>query len=213
MMKSNTPLVDALSHLDDYNTSHVNASKSLKSCIWNISKARRRKGGHGVGFSYTATDIREHLRTQAFVQCHQDREPCLSEEDSSNDKQTTVQSQECFDLRFKSTASSKKREESNTSTPVKETGLRQRRGKVSNKDSVVNQWSEENFVDEEEKKMESINPIELFGALPPKELKLAQTQAKEALRLYIEAANSVVKILGLTNDEPGSSTIVKKSID
>jgi hypothetical protein len=46
--------------------------------------------------------------------------------------------------------------------------------------------------------------------LPPKELKLAQTQAKEALQMYIEAANRAVEILRITTDGPGRSTINKE---
>jgi hypothetical protein len=160
-MKHNTPLVDALSHLKDYNTLHQNASKTLKSCIWNISKARRLKGGHGVGFSYTATDVREHLRAHAFVHCRQDVEPCLADEDSPENKKV-IPNHECFNLHFGSISSMKKSEESNTpslSTGGKETGLRQRRGKSSKKDDAISQWSEENLADEEEKKIDSINPI------------------------------------------------------
>jgi hypothetical protein len=160
-MKTNTPRVDALSHLDDYNTLHQNASKCLKSCIWNISKARRLKGGHGVGYAYTATDVREHLRTQAFVQCHQELEPCLVEEELSSEDKHAGPIHECFKLHFGS-MSSKNSEESNTpalSTERKDTGLRQRRGKDPKKETASNQWSEENLVDKEEKKIDSINPI------------------------------------------------------
>ena len=41
--------------------------------------------------------------------------------------------------------------------------------------------------------------LELFGALPPKELKAAQNEAKEALQMYIRAANSALEILRLTS--------------
>jgi hypothetical protein len=43
--------------------------------------------------------------------------------------------------------------------------------------------------------------LELFDALPPKELKLAQAQAKETLKMYIEAANSALEILRLLNQD------------
>jgi len=39
--------------------------------------------------------------------------------------------------------------------------------------------------------------LALFGALPPRELKLAQKKAKETLQSYVEAANQALEILRL----------------
>ncbi len=40
-------------------------------------------------------------------------------------------------------------------------------------------------------------PLELFGGLPPKELKIAQKKAKESLEHYVAAANKVREILSI----------------
>jgi hypothetical protein len=42
------------------------------------------------------------------------------------------------------------------------------------------------------------NPIELFGALPSRDLRQAQSNANDALQAYIDAANFAVSILTLT---------------
>jgi len=41
---------------------------------------------------------------------------------------------------------------------------------------------------------------ELFGALPPRELKLAQKNAKEMLQMYVNAANNAVEILRIMEE-------------
>ena len=43
---------------------------------------------------------------------------------------------------------------------------------------------------------------ELFGALPPKELKAAQRKAKETLENYVKAANKVQEILRIMESSP-----------
>jgi hypothetical protein len=41
---------------------------------------------------------------------------------------------------------------------------------------------------------------ELFGALPPRELKLAQKNAKEMLQMYVNAANNAVEMLRIMEE-------------
>ena len=45
----------------------------------------------------------------------------------------------------------------------------------------------------------SLSSAELFGALPPRELKTAQKHAKEMLEYYITTANKAEEILRLIN--------------
>jgi len=154
-MPSNTPLVDVLSLLDLYSTSHTKASSSLKSTIWNISKARRQKGGLGVGFSISAFDVREELRAHATLECS--HEPVLADEDSSEKECSGDSADDSFVLNFGCIP--KESEKSNAAIKsLNETGLRQRKGKEE-KSSSTNTWTEETHEDEMEEKLRKQDPI------------------------------------------------------
>ena len=154
-MPSNTPLVDVLSLLDLYSTSHTKASSSLKSTIWNISKARRQKGGLGVGFSISAFDVREELRAHATLECS--HEPILADEDSSEKECSGDSADDSFVLNFGCIP--KESEKSNAAIKsLNETGLRQRKGKEE-KSSSTNTWTEETHEDEMEEKLRKQDPI------------------------------------------------------
>jgi hypothetical protein len=195
-MERQPAFVDVLSHLHDYYSSHESASKSLKSSIWNISKARRLKGGLGIGFSYTATNVRDNLRAHAFVTCN--KEPGLASEEENDDenedrlkglndnnddddddgqeepltfiqeKNDVNQSFDYFKLRFGNISYHNSQSgRINSTDPVSTlssatpctTGLRRRKGKDSNQDPKVDQWSEEIPQEDEEKKRNDVTPI------------------------------------------------------
>ena len=66
------------------------------------------------------------------------------------------------------------------------------------KDDAKTKWTEEepeiDLLDEEGRLL-AADPLLLFGGgLPPRELIVAQSQAKEALAMYVEAANLVAAI-------------------
>uniref|UniRef100_A0A7S3V7H9 Vacuolar ATPase assembly protein VMA22 n=1 Tax=Chaetoceros debilis TaxID=122233 RepID=A0A7S3V7H9_9STRA len=192
-MKSETPNLDVLTLLDDYISAHRDASSNLKSTIWNISKARRQKGGLGVGFSYSALDIREELRADVKLQCRKVSEPELVEE-SNHEKKPFV-------LDFRGVVVTNKDEDvvESQNIAICNTGLRRRKGKDSEK-GEDKKWSTDSLDEVEQHKSLNIDPIELFGAFPPKELKLAQKKAKDAMKSYIEAANAAAVILKLIEE-------------
>lgn len=192
-MKSETPNLDVLTLLDEYISAHEDASSNLKSTFWNISKARRQKGGLGVGFSYSALDVREELKADAKLQCREVLEPELVDE-SNPDKKTFV-------LHFGGVVGMNKDEGlvESQNKEVSDTGLRRRKGKDPEKNKYK-KWSTDILNEDEQKKSLMIDPIELFGAFPPKELKLAQKNAKDSLKSYIEAANAARTILKLIEE-------------
>ena len=63
-----TPIIDILCAIEEYNSSHNAASTAYKSALWNLSKARRQKGALGSGYSYCASDVREELRAFATLE-------------------------------------------------------------------------------------------------------------------------------------------------
>jgi hypothetical protein len=100
----------------------------------------------------------------------------------------------------------KKKEEeeelSNKENHSKE-GLRQRKGKQKSEASANDsKWTtgDDEFVDEDAM-LRVANPIELFGALPPRDLREAQVNANAALQAYIDAASFAVEILKLVGND------------
>ena len=158
-MPCEAPLVEVLASLDTYNASHTKASSNFKSAMWNLSKARRQKGGLGVGFSYNASDVREELRAHAFLE--KSPEPSLTEEDANGDDDLA---KSCsgengpFVLRFR--GRDLKRITQNDNLPTNsssDTGLRQRKGKYTDCKKI--EWSEETYQDKEEEKLRKTDPI------------------------------------------------------
>lgn len=201
-MKQN---IDVLILLDSYIENKSNADANLKSAIWNIHKARRQKDALGVGLSYSASDVREEIRAHTRLEC--DEEPHLVDEqpmhDTLDEKSNSTSSVETlFKLKYihnseKKQAPQEKQEEI-LKTINDNSGIRRRKGKESEEAKLKSEWVEETCIDAEEEKLHKMDPIELFGALPPRDLKLAQKQAKEMLELYVNAANKAVEILKLT---------------
>ena len=70
-------------------------------------------------------------------------------------------------------------------------------------DDTETEWTivqEENEDDNEDMMLLKRDPIEFLGGwMPPRELKIAQQQSKQALQTYIEAANSAAKLLSILN--------------
>jgi len=99
---------------------------------------------------------------------------------------------------------------------IESDGLRRRRkGKAdgtksssedrSNKDtSDKNKWTIEdetlNETNKEEQRLQSADPINLFG-VPPPALKVAQTNSRYAIAYYVEVANLAREIMNITNQD------------
>ena len=196
-MTTDTPAIDLIVHLESYTESHISASSSLKSAVWDLNKARRQRGRNlmTIGTAFSALDIREELRAQTYVEYLRE-EPPLEDEDGL--RKYSCGTQGSYVLR-----SYIQLKENDLSADVKNNqseGIRQRRSKkeVKPQSSTAGKWSEENFKDEEEEKLRSTNPLDLFGGgLVPRDLKLAQKHAKESLASYIAAANEVAAIMRL----------------
>ena len=68
---TNTPTIELLTLLHQYESLHTNANDNLKSCIFNITKARKfRSGGASFvgGVEYSPNDVREELRAQVLLE-------------------------------------------------------------------------------------------------------------------------------------------------
>lgn len=197
-MNINTPTIDIITALESYNDSHISASSSLKSAVWDINKARRQRGRHvmTVGHAFSALDVREELRAQVGVDC--DVEPSLRDE--SEDGKRKAKSN-MFNLRRHCTS---KEDEWSGSTITQDPvdGVRHRKKGTSTQkgEKHDNKWSEEPIVDKEEETLQNTDPLDLFGGgLVPRDLKNAQKHAKESLASYIAAANKVAEIIQLIN--------------
>uniref|UniRef100_A0A7S2XI77 Vacuolar ATPase assembly protein VMA22 n=1 Tax=Attheya septentrionalis TaxID=420275 RepID=A0A7S2XI77_9STRA len=199
--------VEALLLLDAYSTAHAGASQQFKSSLWNLSKARRQMGGMHLGTStnFSASNVREELRAKAILTL---LEPKLVQEQDGKDKMIDTDPY-ILSLDGPPNVESDDKENSNNSHTNEETlssaGLRQRKGtKESN--AAANKWTQEQEKWEEEDEIEeaklrNVDPAYLFAGLPPPSLKAAQSNAREALAGYIEAANLIVALMETLNTQ------------
>jgi hypothetical protein len=195
-----TSKVSVLSLLDAYSNIHEQGQNSQKACTWQITVARRNKGRHGALTNgvLLADDVREELRASKVLKsaCS---EPALMDEPLSPTK--TAKESFSMERQFVLADPTSKK-----NPPVLDgfgdgkdkeaSGLRRRKGAGEN-DSNEKKWSVEVEEDEEkleEERLRTANPLDLFGAMPPAELKKAQAEAYKALESYVEAANLVAAI-------------------
>ena len=85
-----TPTTDILTLLQQYEALHTAANDNLKSCIWNITKARKvgtSKSCYG-DLQYSVDNVREELRALALLEYKEcgstydiDEEPSLVSEE------------------------------------------------------------------------------------------------------------------------------------
>jgi len=91
-----------------------------------------------------------------------------------------------------------------SSEPDSSSGIRQRKNKTdkgysSSRTTGTVEMIADHVIDngdDEEERLWHRDPLELFAGVRPSDLKFAQTQAKEALDSYIQAANLAALILG-----------------
>jgi hypothetical protein len=152
-MPSQIPLVDIITRLDTYSDLHSKGSSSLKSCIWNISIARRQKGL----YSCSAADVREELRAHAILEY--DNYPELSYEDIVEEPNEEKNIQEHFVLNFGGIPEKQEMVRKNTDSESSNGfGLRQRKGKESPK-IIKSEWTESAFEDEQEEILRKVDPL------------------------------------------------------
>eukprot|EP00592_Proboscia_alata_P008022 CAMPEP_0194357310 /NCGR_PEP_ID=MMETSP0174-20130528/4808_1 /TAXON_ID=216777 /ORGANISM="Proboscia alata, Strain PI-D3" /LENGTH=228 /DNA_ID=CAMNT_0039127269 /DNA_START=13 /DNA_END=699 /DNA_ORIENTATION=+ len=219
--KSSPPcsLIDILLLLEQYSESHRKANAELKSSFWNLTKARRQKGASHLGGSsvgLSASDVREELRARALLSIV--KFDATDNDNSVKLKSEILEDKEChdtFDLHLDGmdskilngdVAPTQQNELCQDDKIDKETGIRQRRNKDKSYDEDLKKgdWVTENYFDDadvEDELLKNANPIDLFGAMPPVPLKVAQANAKDALRNYVDAANLVSAMTQIMNRE------------
>lgn len=186
-----------LTLLEAYEERQHEAQKIWKKSQWNLTKAKQSKGS---AYALTATDLREDLRPRCVLveAIPEIAEEGVSKEDSTVPHFRVVDPVEHEQLDKENTT----REDGTAGLGAEknESVLRNRKAKEpeSKKEWTVTEDSE--FMDEETK-LRSIDPIELFG-LPTRELRQAKQEAQRALALYVEAANFMLAL----QQELGSQT-------
>ena len=148
---------------------------------------------------YTASDVREELRARAVLQCSEELD-LVHNLDNEGLSYSNQCDEDKFLLHLDGFPKRNTCAKTNNDTSNKTTGMRQRKkGSSETQPSQEPKWSQVNFADVEEEKLRNVNPMELFGALPPHDLKIAQKQAKESLKSYVEAANFAIEIIRITS--------------
>jgi hypothetical protein len=200
--------VTALAHLQDYATLTEAGHSELKACLWQLTKSRRSKnrGMLSLESPFCAGQLREEFHARTLVR-NEEESPALveEEEDDDDDKDskkkkkstsspTTWKLVDALDERNKD----KENKENVMKKKSDNGGLRQRKNAKQEEDEEDKEWT---VVEEKNSEEELLDPLELFGGLAPRELKVAQQQAKKALESYIQAANQAAAILALLQKE------------
>lgn len=220
--------VEVLTQLQDYAKVQEDGNLALKACVWQLTKSRRNRNqgilSVSMGSAFSADLLREDLRARTLVvQDVPTSDPSMGDlvdddnvdDDNDNDdskKPQTSSPPTAWKLVDAVEERARNKETTTTTTSntnTKGVGLRQRKGNDDNEDVNVDdddetakEWTmvEEEQVSKEEELLR-LDPLEFFGGLRPRELKLAQEQAKLALESYIQAANQAAKILALLNTQ------------
>ena len=198
--------LDILTLLDAYSQIHEVANQNQKNCTWQITKARQNKGRRGalVAGVLTAEGVREELRASAVLKDANssdvtlepaslvEEEASTSKEKKANKNNTPLTRQ--FALTDMRSGSSQK-DPDDPGKKTGEEGLRRRKGdKEELGNTNNNEWTVVDPEKEDEERLLSADPLDLFGALPPQELRKAQEEARKALAGYVEAANLIAAI-------------------
>jgi hypothetical protein len=200
--------ITTLSLLDAYSQIHAQAQADQKNFIWQITKARRAKSIGGalmMGSDILAEDVREDLRAATVLKLKSDEPELVQEEGTTKmDPKMEESPIRLFELVNVHALEQQQQQQraktlsSGGNVDDENTGLRRRKG---NNDSEVhkdtdNAWTVENKAKDydEEELLRRADPLTLFGAMPPKELRQAQKEAVKALAAYVEAANLLVAI-------------------
>lgn len=186
--------LQALLLLNEYDQQQKGAQDHQKKLIWNIVKARRQKSRENVGLGHgiSALDVRDELRARTVL-LQDSKVPSLIVEQSPQDIQASG-SWELVDVVEKRKDIE---EEKDDAAATSDTGLRNRKG---NPKTEV-QWTLESELEDEDEKILRADPIDLFGAFPPRDLRVAQREAKESIQRYIDAANAARSLLSLLEEK------------
>jgi hypothetical protein len=191
--------------LDAYANSseYEEGAKEYKSFLWQLTKARRSKrGAVTVESAYRPQDVREELRARALVNIEGEM-PDLVDDGGNKKQQSQIQPPkftlvDAVEEMTKQKEAAKENINSAAAATGKDGGLRQRKNASASEKATNQSWTaEDEDADTEERKLVELDPSELFGGLPSRELKLAQEHAKKALACYVLAANAAAEVLSL----------------
>ena len=195
--------VDLICLVDSYHDLHKKASSDLKRSMWNLNKARRQKGGSFLSLNsdFSAMQVREELRSSIRLECKDC--PALDEEEQhinrNVDEITQIREDEDWTLLRKEVMKTERNNQDHIDKNKTSDGLRQRKGEGSLELKEESKWSVEIVKDSAEETLRRADPIDYFGALPPKDLKVAQKDARDSFESYIKAANIAAEILQVSS--------------
>ncbi|GAX13095.1 hypothetical protein FisN_17Hh024 [Fistulifera solaris] len=172
-------LVEVLSLLDLYQNEHEEASGHFKKALWNLTKARHsKKSFMSVDSILVADDVREEVRPRVVLNAASEKDSCCSF--TTTDPIHLIESM-------------KENQSNPQSRNAVDEGLRQRKNNNETKSTV---WTvEQHEYYDEEARLSRIDPLDLFGgSLNPRELKIAQENARKSLEAYVKAANLKIDI-------------------
>ena len=194
-----TTTLKVLSLLEAYEERQQEAQKIWKKSQWNLTKAKQSKGSSDA---VTATNVREELRPRCVLV---DDIPSLLE-DEKGDKKKSSSSSTLPHFRVLDPVEHEQLDKENAAKAPPAvsaadsnttSGLRNRKAKESSSSETKKEWTvteeDSNFILDEETKLRSLDPIDLFG-LPTRELRLAKQEAHSAVALYVEAANLLLAL-------------------
>ena len=211
--------VTVLSLLDAYSELHHQGQAQQKSCMWQLTKARqsRGRGGALVDGVLLGGDVREDLYARKMLKESEEDEATPTLCDENNDRPTTTKTKKKLSLEEQLTTKvgqfqlvdtweeyHTKKQALNASKDKidkkEESGLRHRKQGAAAKEetphSAVSQWTTVDEGEGEEARLRSADPLDLFGGLPPKELRKAKEEAEKMLASYVQAANILVALQG-----------------
>jgi len=198
--------------VDAFSKRHLTGQHAQRQACWDLQKARRQKARESLTFSndISAMLIREELRAHVIVERVDGEEPYLAEEREQQQQQDKPDAKSGSQGSFKPTWKLKSTKQSATEKPkdvVLETttsldkentaGLRNRKGSSTTPNKPKMYKTEEEIPMNEDGILKIVDPINLFGAFPPRDLRSSQKNAKESIEAYIDAANFACTLLKL----------------
>jgi len=193
--------IQALLLLNAYDKKQTDGRTHQKQVTWDLSKARREKnrGSIGVSHAISALDVREELRARSVLREATTPSPPLTDEDSKSNTPSAIRRGDTWTLVDAVEDKDSSSDEKPPPTTSPGVGLRNRKQGGTDSKEEQNQWKEEKVPDEDDR-LRNANPIDLFGAFPPRDLRSAQKNAKKALQAYVDAANAAASLLALLNE-------------
>uniref|UniRef100_A0A7S1YEL5 Vacuolar ATPase assembly protein VMA22 n=1 Tax=Grammatophora oceanica TaxID=210454 RepID=A0A7S1YEL5_9STRA len=220
MTPSPPPRLHAVLLLDTYTRGQEGAQEHFRSALWNMAKARRQMGRGSLTMStgVSAEEVREELRAHVRVAVKATDEESILADESSAAGRASESSTSCLEndlwkqvdvvaARTEMAANLAANEKENAEPSKSATGLRQRKkglasAKAGEDEQAGSKWTKETPTEilSEEDLLYQSDPLQLLGgALPPRDLKLAQKEARKTVEAYIQTANLAAAILELTN--------------